>query len=64
MFQALLSHLQEVLLKQQLVFCMLVMSGGCYRSWSGTPALVAANRCNAHAKYQFLVVKRLLKMSN
>jgi hypothetical protein len=36
MFQALLVHLQEALHKQQFVYCMRVMSVGCYQDWSGT----------------------------
>jgi hypothetical protein len=31
MFRALLAHLQEALHKQQLVFCVCVMSAGCYQ---------------------------------
>jgi hypothetical protein len=44
MFRALLAYLQEVLHKQQLVFCVCVLSVRCYQDWSGTPTLVAANR--------------------
>jgi hypothetical protein len=59
MLRALLAHLQEALNKQQLVFCVSVMSVGCYQDWSSTPIL----RHNTHAKYQLLFVQRLLKMS-
>jgi hypothetical protein len=54
MFRALLAHLQEALHKQQLVYCVRVMSVVCYQIWSGTPTLVAANRhtINTHANYQ------------
>jgi hypothetical protein len=34
MFRALLAHLQEVLHKQQLVYCMCIMSAGCYQGWN------------------------------
>jgi hypothetical protein len=36
MFRALLAHLQEALHKQQLVYCVRIMSAGCYQGWSGT----------------------------
>jgi hypothetical protein len=62
MFQALLAHLQEALHKQQLVYCVRVMSVGCYHGWNGTPNLVAAGRHNTHTIYQ-LFMQRLLKMS-
>jgi hypothetical protein len=38
MFGALLAHPQEVLHKQHLVYCVRVMSVGCYQGWSGTGA--------------------------
>jgi hypothetical protein len=41
MLQALLAHLQEVLLQQQSVYCVCIMSAGCYQGWSSTPTLVA-----------------------
>jgi hypothetical protein len=50
MFPALLAHLQEALHKQQLVFCVHIMSVVYYQDWSGTsftPILVAANRQHA-----------------
>jgi hypothetical protein len=51
MFQALLAHLQEALHKRHLVYCVHVVSVGCYQDWSGTgvgdtsstPTLVAAS---------------------
>jgi hypothetical protein len=42
MFRALLAHLQEALHKQQLVFCLRVMSVGCYQDWSGTASFLIA----------------------
>jgi hypothetical protein len=36
LFRALLAHLQEALHKQQLVYCVRIMSAGCYQGWSGT----------------------------
>jgi hypothetical protein len=36
MFRTLLSHLQEALHKRHLVYCMRVMSVGCYQGWNGT----------------------------
>jgi hypothetical protein len=36
MFRALLAHPQEALYKRHLVYCIRVMSVGCYRDWSGT----------------------------
>jgi hypothetical protein len=36
MFRALLAHPQESLHKQHLVYCVRVMSVGCYHGWSGT----------------------------
>jgi hypothetical protein len=36
MFPALLAHLQEALHKRHLVYCVRVMSVGCYQDWSGT----------------------------
>jgi hypothetical protein len=36
MFLALLAHPQEGLHKRQLVYCVRVMSVGCYQDWSGT----------------------------
>jgi hypothetical protein len=62
MFRALLSHLQESLHKQHLVYCVRVMSDGCTRI-EGNSNLGAANRYNTHAIYQVLFVQRLLKMS-
>jgi hypothetical protein len=59
MFQALLAHLQEALHKKQLVFCVRVMSDGCYQD----PILMAAKRQNMHAKYQLLFVQPPLKMT-
>jgi hypothetical protein len=39
MFRALLAHPQEALHTQHLVYCVRVMSVGCYQDWSGTGAL-------------------------
>jgi hypothetical protein len=39
MFLALPVHLQESLYKRHLVYCVSVMSVGCYQDWSGTPIL-------------------------
>jgi hypothetical protein len=36
MFRALLSHPQEVLYQRHLVYCVRVMSIGCYQGWNGT----------------------------
>jgi hypothetical protein len=36
MFRALLAHPQEAIHKRQLVYCVRVMSVGCYQYWSGT----------------------------
>jgi hypothetical protein len=36
MFRVLLSHLQEALHKQQLVYCVRVLSVVCCQDWSGT----------------------------
>jgi hypothetical protein len=47
MFRALRAHLQEALHKQQLGYCVRVMSVDCYQDWSGnssTPILVAASK--------------------
>jgi hypothetical protein len=33
MFRALLAHPQEAVHKQQLVYCVRVMSVGCYQDW-------------------------------
>jgi hypothetical protein len=49
MFRALLAHLQEVLNKRDLVYCVRVMSVGCDQDCSGTGA---ANRHNTQAVYQ------------
>jgi hypothetical protein len=38
MFRSFLTHPQEVLNKQQLVYFMRVMSFDCYQDWSGTNA--------------------------
>jgi hypothetical protein len=39
MFRALLAHLQEVLHKQKLVYCVRFMSDSCYQGWSGTSSI-------------------------
>jgi hypothetical protein len=36
MFQALLAHPPDALQKRHLVYCVRVMSVGCYKGWSGT----------------------------
>jgi hypothetical protein len=36
MFRALLANSQEALHKRQLVYCVRVISVGCYQDWSGT----------------------------
>jgi hypothetical protein len=36
MSRALLAHPQEVLHKRNLVYCVRVLSVGCYQGWSGT----------------------------
>jgi hypothetical protein len=36
MFRALLAHPQEALHIRHLVYCVRVMSVGCYQGWSGT----------------------------
>jgi hypothetical protein len=53
MFRALLAHPHESLHKRHLVYCVRVLSVGCYQDWSGTgvwrhqfhsnPANIAAN---------------------
>jgi hypothetical protein len=65
MFRALLAHLQDALHKQQLVYCLRVVSDGCYLDWSSTPIQVAAIRHKTHPihVYQLLFMQRLLKMS-
>jgi hypothetical protein len=68
MFRALLAHPQEALHKQQLVYCVRVMSVGFYHdrsvtASSSTPTLVATYKHNMHAIYQLLCMQRLLKMS-
>jgi hypothetical protein len=45
----LLAHLQEAL-HEQLVYCVRVMSVGCYQGWIGIP--VATDRHNTHAVNQ------------
>jgi hypothetical protein len=40
MFRASLAYPQEVLHKRLLVYCVGVMSVGCYQDWSGTQVLV------------------------
>jgi hypothetical protein len=67
MFRALLVHPQEALHKRHLVYCVRVMTVGCYQGWRGTgvgdtPTLAAANWHNTHAIYQVPLVERLLKM--
>jgi hypothetical protein len=42
-FRVLLAHPQEILLKRHLVYCVRVMSVGCYQDWSGTYAAAAAD---------------------
>jgi hypothetical protein len=51
MLYALLAHLQEALHKQ-LVFCVLVMSAGCYQAWIGTPEVeqVMLETCKVKVK--------------
>jgi hypothetical protein len=52
MFRALLAHLQVVLHKQQLVYCMRIMSAGCYQGWSvysNPGTLVAASQQYEHS---------------
>jgi hypothetical protein len=36
MFRVLLAHLQDVLHKRHLIYCVRVISVGCYQDWSGT----------------------------
>jgi hypothetical protein len=57
MFRALLAHLQEVLHKLHVAYCVRVMSVGCYQGWSGTPLR------NTHAIYHVQFVLHFLKMS-
>jgi hypothetical protein len=42
MFRALLAHLHEALHKRHLVYCVRVMSAGCYQGWSGAPCRLMA----------------------
>jgi hypothetical protein len=44
MFRALLAHLQEALNKRHLVYCVRVMSVGCYQGWSGTDLHLILNK--------------------
>jgi hypothetical protein len=44
MFLSLFAHCQEALHKQQLVYCVRIMSAGCYQGWSYTPTLVAVKK--------------------
>jgi hypothetical protein len=73
MFRALLTHLQEVLHKRHLVYCVHVMSGSCTRigvelvehQFHSNPG--AANWHNTHAIYQFprpLILHKLNKKSS
>jgi hypothetical protein len=39
MFRALLAHPQEALYKLHLVYCVRVMSVGCYQNWSGKESI-------------------------
>jgi hypothetical protein len=41
MFRALFAHFQEVMHKQHLVYCVRVISAGCYQGWSGTNIPIA-----------------------
>jgi hypothetical protein len=50
MFRALLAHPQEALYKQHLVYCVRVMSVGCYQDWSGSGvATLARHRAETWA---------------
>jgi hypothetical protein len=51
-FRALLVHLQETLHKQQFVYCVRVMSVGCYQDWSSTLIPVAASKHYTPTIYQ------------
>jgi hypothetical protein len=44
MFRALLAHPEEVLHKRQLVYCVRVMSVGCYQDWSGTTPILVQHK--------------------
>jgi hypothetical protein len=61
MFRALLAHPQEVLNKRHLVYCVRVMSVGCYQYWSGTGAGDTGH--NTHALDQVPFVQDFLRMS-
>jgi hypothetical protein len=58
MFSAPLAYHEEVLHKQQLVYCVRVMLTGCYQGLSFT-----AWRHDTRAVYKLLFIQRLLKMS-
>jgi hypothetical protein len=45
MFRALLAHPQEPLHTRHLVYCVHVMSVGCYQGWSGTAFAVMLETC-------------------
>jgi hypothetical protein len=49
MFRPLLSYPQEALHKRHLVYCVHVMSVGCYQGWSGTA--VHSNTGSSQLKY-------------
>jgi hypothetical protein len=48
MFRALVLYLQMELHKQQLVYCVRIMSAGCYQGWSGTNRKMMSKQCCKH----------------
>jgi hypothetical protein len=58
MFRTLLAHPQEVLHKRYLVYCVRVMSVGCYQDWSKTPlhSNPGSNQLTLHARNLLIVV--------
>jgi hypothetical protein len=58
MFRALLAYLQEAVNKRNLVYCVLVMSVGCYQDWSGTgvtPGALPSKQTETVCRYQKMV---------
>jgi hypothetical protein len=57
MFRALFAHPKEALNERHLVYCVRVMSVGCYQDWSGTGVE------DTHAIYEVPLVERLPRVS-
>jgi hypothetical protein len=48
MFRELVIHLQMELHEQKLVYCVRIMSAGCYQGWSGTSRKMMSKQCSKH----------------